>query len=327
MKNANVIAKKEGAGESRKSTETLRSLREKWNVMLESLAEGITVTDLAMNILETNAAALRIHGFSRKKELVGRNALEFFPKEEMEKVAASAKRTLETGFSGMMGYKLLKKNGEKFDAELNASLLKDENGNPVGFIAIVRDVTEHKKAEEEKSRAVRELEAAKIVEATVNAMGDGVVLYDLGGKVIFVNPAFERLTCSEKGQLVGRKASELMPKYVKKEDIEKARLRIAAVLSGKIPPPLSLTFVSCDGRETPVYVSGSFVRDANGKPVTVVATFKDISALKKAEEELKEKIKEMEKVNKIMVGRELRMAELKEKIRILEERLEKKAGS
>jgi PAS domain S-box-containing protein len=59
--------------------------------------------------------------------------------------------------------------------------------------------------------------------------------------------------------------------------------------------------------------------EVNGKEF-LQATVKDISELKKAEEILKERAAELEKMNKLMIGRELKMVELKEKIMMLEKK-------
>ncbi len=69
----------------------------------------------------------------------------------------------------------MNKNGEKFWGELSASIVKDLLGNPVGFVGVIRDVTERKKAEqtlkesEEKFRSLVELAPDGIV--AVNAEG------------------------------------------------------------------------------------------------------------------------------------------------------------
>jgi predicted nucleic acid-binding Zn-ribbon protein len=59
------------------------------------------------------------------------------------------------------------------------------------------------------------------------------------------------------------------------------------------------------------------------KIVGVVALIRDITERKKTEEELKEKNEELEKFNKFAVGRELRIIELKNKVKELEKKLEK----
>ena len=55
-----------------------------------------------------------------------------------------------------------------------------------------------------------------------------------------------------------------------------------------------------------------------GREVAIQATVRDITLQKKAEQELNQKIGELERFNRIAVGRELKMIELKEKIRVLE---------
>lgn len=73
-----------------------------------------------------------------------------------------------------------------------------------------------------------------------------------------------------------------------------------------------------DGEEFPATVL--MTRIQRGKDVILQATVRDITREKRAEEELKQKIEELERFNKIAVGRELKMIELKEKLKSLEER-------
>lgn len=60
-----------------------------------------------------------------------------------------------------------------------------------------------------------------------------------------------------------------------------------------------------------------------GKSV-IQAIVRDISLRKKNEEIIKERTLELEKINKLMMGRELKMIELKEKITELEQKLKEK---
>ena len=56
----------------------------------------------------------------------------------------------------------------------------------------------------------------------------------------------------------------------------------------------------------------------------IEGTIRDISQNKKSEENLKEKMEELEKLNKLMVGRELKMIELKNELNKLKNKNEDK---
>ncbi|MFH1504230.1 MAG: hypothetical protein ABIH08_02405 [Candidatus Omnitrophota bacterium] len=61
----------------------------------------------------------------------------------------------------------------------------------------------------------------------------------------------------------------------------------------------------------------------NGKTLLILLAFEDITEYRKAEEDLKSKIHQLERFTKIAVGRELRIKELKDKVKKLELELKK----
>jgi len=67
-----------------------------------------------------------------------------------------------------------------------------------------------------------------------------------------------------------------------------------------------------DGREIPILKTVTEI-EMNGEPV-LLETFVDVTEYKRAKEELTAKMKEFEGFNKLAVGRELRMIELKEEV-------------
>ena len=121
---------------------------EKLKRILDSSPDAITVTDLNGNIIECNQATSKIYG-SLKTELIGKNALELFSPKDRKKAKDNLKKTLELGSIKNLEYTLLTKDGREYPAELSASLIRDASGNPLSFVAIIRDITERKKAEEE----------------------------------------------------------------------------------------------------------------------------------------------------------------------------------
>ncbi|MFH1304939.1 MAG: PAS domain-containing protein [Candidatus Omnitrophota bacterium] len=72
---------------------------------------------------------------------------------------------------------------------------------------------------------------------------------------------------------------------------------------------------------TPLLVTVSPMKDKDGKITGMVHIAKDISRIKETERRLTGKMRELERFNKAAVGREIRMIELKKKIKELEEEL------
>jgi len=69
-----------------------------------------------------------------------------------------------------------------------------------------------------------------------------------------------------------------------------------------------------------IFFTAAPLKDLKGNIVGAIETMQDITERKKAEEDIKKRNEELEKFNKITVGRELRMVELKKKIKKLEEK-------
>jgi two-component system NtrC family sensor kinase len=135
--------------ELKRAENALKASEEKLRLMFKSVPEGITVSDLDGNILETNEAVVHIHGYDSKEELIGKSALELIAKEDHDRAMESLKKTLEGRQSPTIEYTFLRKDGSEFPAELSAALLKDGTGNPIGFIAVTRDITERKMMEQQ----------------------------------------------------------------------------------------------------------------------------------------------------------------------------------
>jgi len=134
-----------------------RTATEKLRAIFDSISDGLTITDLQGNITDLNDAVLRVHGFDKREELIGRSAFDFIVESDLPKALASMQATLTSGSSGLLEYRFLKKNGEQFDGELNAVLIKDGTGQPVGFAALTRDISSRKQAEAEREELIRQL--------------------------------------------------------------------------------------------------------------------------------------------------------------------------
>jgi len=137
----------------------------------------------------------------------------------------------------------------------------------------------------EKKRPVLE------ADVVIDAIGDGLVLIDMDGKIITINPAFEKITGYKKSELVGKDAADVISKVIKPEDMERAMEALRTVREGKSPTPEPYTYytlISKDGREISVALTATFIKDMEGKPTAMFAAIKDITELKRVEADFRQ---------------------------------------
>ena len=134
------------------------SLEELYQTLVNTSPDAITLSDLEGKIIKCNPQTLELHGAGSEEEIIGMNAFEMIAPEERDRAYDNARITLETGSVRNLRYSMLRKDGSRFDGELSASLVVDAQGQPKAFMAITRDVTERKRAEDEIRALNRELD-------------------------------------------------------------------------------------------------------------------------------------------------------------------------
>ena len=114
----------------------------------KATTEGIVVSDLEAKITDVNKAALKMYGTSNKEDLIGKNSIDLIVPEDREKAFAGMKKVMEKGYVKDREYHITTKSGSKLPVEMSVSIMKGMDGEPVGFVSVVKDITERKQAEE-----------------------------------------------------------------------------------------------------------------------------------------------------------------------------------
>ncbi len=153
--------------------DALRESQEKYRTILESIEEGCFETDIDGNLTFFSNPFLKTLGYSRD-ELRGRNTSQYTSPDTAEKMNRITERLKETGKpENVADYDVIRKDGSNVSLELSVSLLKDQDGLPMGYRGILRDVSERKKTEEEKHKLETQLQQAQKMES-IGTLAGGI---------------------------------------------------------------------------------------------------------------------------------------------------------
>ncbi|HYH82726.1 MAG TPA: PAS domain S-box protein, partial [Longimicrobium sp.] len=199
-----------------------------YQLLVESVQDyAIFALDPAGHILNWNAGAQRIKGYTRD-EVVGRHFSIFFLPEDV--AAHVPEREMETatrdGRVASEGWRV-RKDGTRFWCSVTLTALRDDMGLLVGFAKVTRDLTERKQAEQ----ILRDSEE-RFRLLVHNVKDYGIFMLDPQGHVATWNEGAERIKGYTAADIVGRHFSTFYPP----ED----------VAAGK--PPWELEMAVRDGR-------------------------------------------------------------------------------
>jgi len=156
---SSAIAEMKEEIEQRKQVEAkLKESEEKYRTILEGIEDSYLEVDIAGNFKFFNDSFCKILGYS-KDELIGRNNREFTDKVNAKKIFQIFKKVYNTEKPArIVDWEIIRKDGAKRYVETSVSLIKDAQGQRIGFRGFGRDVTERMQAEEELRKYRNKLE-------------------------------------------------------------------------------------------------------------------------------------------------------------------------
>ena len=132
---------------------------------------------------------------------------------------------------------------------------------------------------------------------TLSSIGDAVIATDISGGITFMNDVSEKLTGWTQGEALGKSVKDVFH-IVNEETRIEVESPVLKVLEKGLIVGLAnhSVLLRKDGTETPIDDSGAPIKDEQGHVVGVVLVFHDITERKKAEVELDQYRKNLEKM-------------------------------
>lgn len=180
------------------------------------------------------------------------------------------------------------------------------------------------KYRELKKKLKETREELKAVRSLFNGIGDAVIYVDQDKRIAFINETVTRLSGYTEEDLVGKKFTALVG-IVAPESIPAILKAFTKRLLGIDTPPYEIKIKTKDERKMDVEVKGAAIKK-RGERVGTVAVLRDITERKKTQEALRERTRQLEKINRLMRGREIKMVELKKEIERLRKKLAQKGS-
>jgi PAS domain S-box-containing protein len=248
---------------------------------VEQSGDGIALSGLDGRLRWVNEAWARMHGY-RADEVIGRHLGIFHTQEQLEtEVNPFNERLLATGSNeGEVGH--ARKDGTTFPTWMSTTLLMDANGKPFRLLAMARDITERRRAEE----ALQESEAR--YQALIRTAMDGFIVADLEGRLLEVNDAYCVMAGRSREELLSLRISDL--DCVGPPERTPARIQQVIALGWD---RFESKHRHADGRIIDVEVSAVYF----GARGLLLGFLRDISERKRTEEERQRHAEEMQRKN------------------------------
>lgn len=309
--------------EKRKKLETeLIASEEKYKLLVENQVDMLVKVDMEGRFLFVNPSYCKMFG-KTEKELLGKKFMPLVHEEDQKTTEEEMKKLFEEPHCCYFEQRTKTKNGWRWLAWQDKAILNDQ-GKVFEIIGVGRDITQQKQAELEISKIAQEWQS------TFDATNDVIWTLNKEHDILRCNETTTKMFNTTYNNLIGKKCWEVI--YGTSEPIEEC----PSVRAQKTLKRETMELLSGDSW---LLITVDPIINEKGEFEGAVHIIKDITHRKKIEKELEEyrehleemvkkrtveleeKNARLEEYNKLFIGREFRIKELKEKVKKLEAKL------
>ncbi|MBV9339740.1 MAG: PAS domain S-box protein, partial [Acidobacteria bacterium] len=198
----------------REAEAALRLSEQRFSLAFEHAAIGMALVASDGRWLKVNRALCALLGYS-SDELLSKAFQDVTHPDDLEADLEFVRQMLAGEIpTYQMEKRYLHKEGHIVWALLSVSLVRDESGRDLYFIAQIQNITQRKHAEE----ALRT--SAERFRTVIETANDAIITADIGGRIVDLNARAEKMFGYPKGELTGRPLTLLMPERFREPHCE-----------------------------------------------------------------------------------------------------------
>jgi PAS domain S-box-containing protein len=263
----------------KKTEETLRLSEARYHSLYESMMDPYVQVDLNGKIELFNQSYQAMLGYE-PEELRNLTYMDLTPERwHAFETAITESQIWTRGYSEIYEKEYIRKDGTVFPVELRSALMRDNTGKPFKMWAIVRDISERKKAQE----------TLRISEERYRSLYDGMtdayVAVKMDGTILHFNQAYQKMVGYDVDELHNLTYYDLTPE---KWHAYEAEITENQVIRRGYSDIYEKEYIRKDGTIFPVELRVALIRGESGKPAGMWALIRDISVRKIIEQTLRD---------------------------------------
>jgi methyl-accepting chemotaxis protein len=177
--------------------------------------------------------------------------------------------------------RVVARGGREIPVLVNVSLLKDIHGSVTGINAMFKDIANEKAAQEAIEKAEKESrEKALFSDSVMKSITDAHMVTDIKGNLVYINEVALRMLGWSERDALGRNIEDVIG--------VKNSIAMKVLLEQRDAHNMEGHFITRGGRDLPVLVNTTLLKDLKGNVTGINAMFRDITKDKEAKKQLAE---------------------------------------